>query len=86
MKNVTYKEMMDFVNQYPSKLVVDVCGIGEPPVKSWNDFTLGNWPASIVARCCIFDNDPYYTDIEEDYVNHGEFCTSSHMIIGECNE
>jgi len=38
-----------FVNAYPRRLEVDVYRVPEPPVVTWNDFTLGNWPDSVVC-------------------------------------
>ena len=48
---VTEDEFDRFLADYPNKLAVDVCGISEPPTISHNDFTLGAWPDSVVARC-----------------------------------
>jgi hypothetical protein len=33
----------------PSDLKGDICGIYEPPLESYNDFSLGDWPDSVVA-------------------------------------
>jgi hypothetical protein len=46
---VTEQELRDFVAAYPRDLYVDVCGIGDPPLVTYNDFTLGSWPESVVA-------------------------------------
>jgi hypothetical protein len=51
MKKVTKEEMNAYLDAYPrSALERDVCGIGDPPTVTYNDFTLGVWPESIVAR------------------------------------
>ena len=56
------KEDFDaFVAAYPHPLVKDCCGIPEPPVLSYNDFRLGVWPASVVARVTLCDWDPSRT-------------------------
>lgn len=47
--SVTREELEAYVKSYPRRLARDVCAIGEPPVVSFNDFTLGNWPESRVA-------------------------------------
>lgn len=50
-KQVSREELEAFVAKYPNALDVDVNGICEPPVRSWNDFLGGNaWPESMVAR------------------------------------
>lgn len=45
----TPEELEEFVKSYPRKLVSDVYGACEPPLVTYNDFTLGNWPESVVA-------------------------------------
>lgn len=50
MKQTSVEEFYDFIERYPTPLEVDFCQIAEPPVKSWNDFTLGDWPVSVVAK------------------------------------
>jgi hypothetical protein len=50
MKSVTRDEFEQFVTTYPRVLDRDVAMMAEPPVVTFNDFTLGNWPESIVAR------------------------------------
>jgi hypothetical protein len=42
-------ELQAFVAAYPRALVVDVYRVPEPPVVTWNDFSLGVWPQSIVC-------------------------------------
>ena len=40
-KQVSKEEFDNFINAYPSKLDVDVTGMCEPPLKSYNDFSDG---------------------------------------------
>lgn len=58
-----------FIKNYPRELAVDVCGISEPPVITYNDFSDNRkWPDSIVARTWAYDDDPkgyYYEPPEE---------------------
>lgn len=50
-KQVSREELKAFVSKYPRSLDVDVTGICEPPMRSWNDFSNGKvWPESMVAR------------------------------------
>lgn len=49
-KQVTKEEFYEFINSYNNKLEIDVAGMFEPPLKSYNDFTDGKvWPESVVA-------------------------------------
>jgi hypothetical protein len=52
-KTVTAEEFEQFLRNYPRILDVDVCQICEPPFKSFNDFNIGNWPDSIVAKITL---------------------------------
>ena len=66
-KQVSREEYQAFIENYPRKLVKDVCSISEPPLITFNDFTLGNWPESIVARTWAYSDileDRYYEPIE----------------------
>lgn len=56
-KQVTKDELDAFVAAYPRPLVKDVTGICEPPMLSYNDFTLGDWPASVVAKVQLWNGD-----------------------------
>lgn len=49
-------ELKEYIRKYPRELVKDICGTFEPPLVTYNDFTLGKWPNSIVAR--YFDGYP----------------------------
>jgi hypothetical protein len=50
MKIVTKEEFERFVISYPGHLERDIAHFAEPPVVTYNDFSLGMWPRSIVAR------------------------------------
>lgn len=50
-KPATEEEARAFIKGYPRPLERDVARIYEPPFVSWNDFTLGDWPDSVVASC-----------------------------------
>ncbi len=49
MKKCTYEEIEAFIKTYPRKLERDVFGAYEPPLVTYNDFTLGVWPESVIA-------------------------------------
>lgn len=50
-KQVSKEEFFKFVKKYPRKLEWDVCGICDPPLGSYNDFSDGKvWPESIVSK------------------------------------
>jgi hypothetical protein len=50
MKPVTKEEFEKFILSYPRPLDRDVAQMCEPPVVTYNDFSLGVWPQSVVAR------------------------------------
>lgn len=54
----TEKEFDEFIARYPRELVSAAHGAYEPPLVTFNDFTLGDWPASIVANYSM----GYYPD------------------------
>lgn len=54
-KKVTRAELDAYVAAYPRELVLDVNRIVEPHEISYNDFTLGVWPESRVARYSVGD-------------------------------
>ena len=67
-KQVSREEYQAFVENYPRKLIKDVCAIAEPPLITFNDFTLGHWPKSIVARTWAYSDIPgdrYYEPMED---------------------
>lgn len=49
MTSCTEAQMYAWVKAYPRKLTVDVYAVAEPPYVTFNDFTLGDWPDSVVA-------------------------------------
>lgn len=56
---VDHDTFIHFIENYPRKLVRDVCGISDPPHVSYNDFELANrWPYSIVASTWLYDDNP----------------------------
>ena len=59
-REVAKEEFDKFLIQYPNKLKRDVNQIFCPPVVSYNDFSIGDWPDSVVA----FIQTPY--DPEKD--------------------
>jgi hypothetical protein len=64
-KSVDKKTFESFLKNYPRYLERDVTGIFEPPLVTYNDFTLGVWPESVVASHYL-ENDPRLTE-ESDY-------------------
>ena len=68
-KLVTKQEFINFLNNYPRKLIRDVTGICDPPAISYNDFELADrWPYGVVASTYLYDDDPngYFYSPEED--------------------
>ena len=55
-KSVTPDEFDKFIENYPRHLEIDVYRVPEPPLQSWNDFSLGDWPESVVASASIDDD------------------------------
>lgn len=93
MENVDKKTFEKYIKQYPRKLERDVCGICEPPIVSYNDFSLGKWPDSIVAKTYLYDDNPdgYYYEPESkrEYaimVNYKEVLQRSLLAIRDCCE
>ena len=60
MKKVGKDEFQKFIGEYPRELVCDVCAVSEPPLVTYNDFTLGKWPDSVVAKTYLDDEKRYY--------------------------
>jgi hypothetical protein len=50
VKPVTKEEFERFIASYPRPLDRDIMRMAEPPVVTYNDFSLGMWPLSIVAQ------------------------------------
>ena len=56
MKLVTQQEYEEFIAKYPRTLKIDVCGIIEPPVKRYYDFSLGSqYNAEVAAMQTSYD-------------------------------
>jgi hypothetical protein len=53
---VTKEEFDAHIKAWPRKLYLDVYGAHQPPLVTFNDFTLGNWPDSVVAS---YDKDDW---------------------------
>lgn len=68
MKSVSKDEFDEFIKAYPNKLHKQVHSIPEPPLISYYDFTLGNWPEGRVASCQV------------DYYNYPEIDPKSYKI------
>ncbi len=86
MKRVTHDEFHDFINNYPNKLEIDIVHFCEPPLKQYNDFSLGNWPESVVASCLFFRDEPYFTSAIADYVRKGEYLEAKWSIRDYSND
>jgi hypothetical protein len=56
-KIVNRDEMLEFVSSYNETLERIVNATYEPPLITYNDFTLGNWPESVVAYYTMGDRD-----------------------------
>jgi len=65
MTEVTKEEFKHFINNYPNKLIKDTYMICEPPVLTWNDFTKGDWPISVVASKVLYSE--YYVHEDDKY-------------------
>jgi hypothetical protein len=69
MVEVSKEEFINFVNNYPRPLDMDVCGVSDPPLISYNDFELANrWPYSIIASTFAYSDNPkdyFYCPPEE---------------------
>lgn len=59
-KEVKKEEFDEFVKSYPRQLEWSVTTICEPPLGNHNDFSLGNWPESMVTKVQIMDGSEYY--------------------------
>jgi hypothetical protein len=65
-RNVSKEELDAFVKAYPRTLKKNINGIMEPPLLTYNDFTLGDWPQSVVAHVVLFE-DSYIPDLLNQY-------------------
>ena len=67
-RQVDRDEFDAFVRSYPSQLQVDVCAIGEPALRSYNDFSAGAvWPESMVAKMLCYDGSKYHGGKRPEY-------------------
>ena len=57
-RDVSKEEFDQFVLAYPNPLERDVTGICEHPVLTYNDFSLGPWSYSVVARVVLNESYP----------------------------
>ncbi|PZQ99227.1 MAG: hypothetical protein DI533_00525 [Cereibacter sphaeroides] len=71
MKEVGKDEFDAFLASYPRQLVRDVYGAGEPPMVNYNDFTLGEWPESIVAYHFLYGPPVKENGVWKDSPPHG---------------
>ncbi len=74
-RKISKEEFIIFLDNYPGNLEYDWTGISHPPICSYNDFTRGKWPESMVARFAPHEDgsrDYYilcpYPDIECPYI------------------
>ena len=66
-RQVQKEEFDTFVGAYPGQLVWDVTAICEPPLGTYNDFKLGVWPESVVAKVHLMDGSDYYYGKTSEY-------------------
>lgn len=67
-KKVTKEEFTTFISNFPTELETDIYAVCEPALITYNDFSRGPWPQSIVARTWLYDEQPgehYYCPLEE---------------------
>lgn len=57
-KLVSKEEFLEFIANYPRSLVINTFNACDPPAISYNDYSLGAWPKSIVAMTYEYDDDP----------------------------
>ena len=63
--DATPEEFKAFIDAYPRPLTRSISGIYEPPLATFNDFTLGDYPESVVAmyRTCGGDPENIYANV-----------------------
>jgi hypothetical protein len=67
-KQVTKEEFDQFISSYPNTLETDVAQMFEPPLKTWNDFTIApKWPDSVVAFSKLYDGSDYHDGMQPEY-------------------
>ena len=59
-REVTGEEFSAFMENYPRPLSKDIARRYEPALFTANDFSLGNWPESIVAKASLTEGEAYY--------------------------
>ncbi len=65
---VSKEEYIKFLQNYPKKLVRDVCRIPEPAVETYNDFTDGkSREEAIIAYAYLYNNDEYFNYLPTEY-------------------
>lgn len=57
-KEVTKEEFDNFISNYPRPLMYSALTICCPEKGQYNDFTLGNWPESVVASFNLWGYNP----------------------------
>ena len=66
-KQVSKEEFDAYAKAYPNPLDWNVAGMFEPPLGSFNDFTLGKWPETVVAYAHLMDGSAYYDGKTSEY-------------------
>jgi hypothetical protein len=56
-RKVTETEMLDHIQAWPRPITPDRLMTFEPPLVTFNDFTLGRWPECVVASCTMSESD-----------------------------
>lgn len=65
MKEVSKKKFVNYINNYPRKLEIDILRDCDPPYVSFNDFELADiWDHSVVASTFLYDDNPEGCDYE----------------------
>jgi hypothetical protein len=80
---VTKEEFDEFIRKYNTnvhKLERDTCGIFDPPVVSYNDFSLGDWPESVVAHFSWGESNYGRFDTKEE---NDKYCVNKYYIKKE---
>ncbi len=77
MIDATPEQYDAFLASYPRKLDRHLTTICEPLYISYNDFTMGKWPDSIVAGCMV---DDYLLTDPTKFRMNGDIKESSHKI------
>lgn len=59
-KQVSKEEFESFLTSYPRPLSKNIARMFEPAMFTANDFTLGGWPDSVVAKASLTEGEAYY--------------------------